>query len=282
MAIEVHSILQSIGLRVRTLRNQKDWTGKTLADQSGVSQRFLADVETGRANISIAKLAAIANGLEVPITTLFGDGSPGGATRQAIDELLDGRQHEELLQAHRTLAMTLGAKKQTPIALLGLRGAGKSTVGPQLAQRLERQFVELDEHIEVAAGLALSEIFAVHGEGYYRRLETQCLQSLIEQEATTVIALSGGVVHNGDAFELVQRRCTSVWLKATPDDHMQRVLDQGDSRPMAHRDNAMAELRTLLATREPLYEQSHFTIDTTVTNPTNAVETLCAALSGRG
>ena len=282
MSIEIQSLLHSVGQRVRRFRNEKDWTGKTLADQSGVSQRFLADVETGRANISIAKLAAIANGLGVPMVALLGDEPLGGSTRRDIDELLKGRHPEELQQAYRALAITLGAKKMAPVALLGLRGAGKSTVGPLLGQALERPFVELDEHIEAAAGLALSEIFAVHGEDYYRRLETQCLRSLIEQETETVIALSGGVVHNSEAFEQVQRHCTSVWLKATPDDHMQRVLEQGDSRPMAHRENAMAELRALLATREPLYEQSHITVDTTRTNPANAVEMLCSTLIGPG
>jgi len=274
MAVDMNQMLSVIGRRIRASRTERGWSGKELASRSGVSQRFLAEVEAGRANISLRKLAALSQAMELDLRALMAEDGAITPARLAIDDMLAGRSGEELAQAHRVLADVLGAKGSSPVALLGLRGAGKSTVGPLLAARLKRPFVELDEHIEQAAGLALSEIFAVHGESYYRRLETRCLQTMLEDRRGAVIALSGGVVHNMDAFELVQRHCTSVWLKAAPGDHMQRVLDQGDSRPMADRDNAMAELRALLDTREPLYRQSHITVDTGRSSVPVVVDTL--------
>ncbi len=281
MAVAMDQMLATIGRRVREKRNEKGWTAKELAARSGVSQRFLADVEAGRANISLRKLGAIASALGVELTHVLVE-EVVSPERALIDELLAGRPGEELAIAHRVLRETLGPKQGSLVALLGLRGAGKSTVGPLLATRLGRSFVELDEHIEQAAGLALSEIFAVHGEAYYRRLETTCFGDLLASHPGTVVALSGGVVLNREAFGLVQRHCTSVWLKATPGDHMQRVLDQGDSRPMADRNNAMAELRALLDAREPLYRQSHVTVDTSRMSVPGVVDSLAFQLRSMG
>ena len=148
------------------------------------------------------------------------------------------------------------------LPLLGLRGAGKSTLGLRAAQALDVPFVELDTRIEEAAGLSLAEIFSLHGEAYYRRLEGQCIVELISAGNACVVALSGGIVHNEDAFNLMRQHATTIWLKAAPKDHMDRVLAQGDRRPMAQSRDAMAELRTILATREPLYRQADVTVDT--------------------
>ncbi len=148
------------------------------------------------------------------------------------------------------------------MALLGIRGAGKSTVGPRLAEALELPFVELDERIEAAAGLSLADLFAIHGEPYYRRLEARCVTRLLAEREACVLALPGGIVGNEEAWELVLRGSLCAWLKASPEDHMARVLAQGDRRPMADRTDAMAELRSLIAARESLYRQADVIVET--------------------
>jgi len=148
------------------------------------------------------------------------------------------------------------------IALVGLRGSGKSTVGPLLAAHFGMDFVELDRRVESEAGLSLREIFELHGEAYYRRLESQCVSALLEANQRVVVALSGGIVSNTEAYRQLLRACTTIWLKALPEDHMQRVVDQGDHRPMEDRDNAMSELRAILAARSSLYSQADIQLDT--------------------
>lgn len=245
------TVLARIAARVRALRRERDLTARALAERADLSVRFVAQLEAGEANIAIGRLAAVADALAVPL--------------------------DELVREERAARV---------IALLGLRGAGKSTVGPRLARALSVPFVELDAAIEKKAGLDLGTIFTLHGEGYYRRLEVECLAERIDAGAPCVMALSGGIVHNAEAFELVRRHCRTVWLKADPEHHMQRVLDVGDRRPVEGRANAMAELRTLLATREPLYRQADVAIDTSRRTVAQVVDdlahTLTPALPGAG
>jgi len=223
---ESESIVRRVGARVRARRHALGITAADLAERAGLSSRFVSQLEGGSANIAIGRLASVALALEVSVTSLV-EAEPSGI-----------------------------------VALLGLRGAGKTTLGRRLAKAQDLPFVELDERIEEAAGLSLSEIFVLHGEDYYRRLEVDCLRSLLEGEEAVVLALSGGIVQNSAAYALVRSSCTTVWLKASPEDHMGRVLAQGDQRPMANRDNAMGELRSILAAREPLYAQADAVIDT--------------------
>ena len=239
------ALLHRLAGRVRALRHERGLTVRAVAERADLSPRFVAQLEAGDANIAIGRLAAVADALTVPLAELVADAEPHAV-----------------------------------IGLLGLRGAGKSTVGPRLARALAIPFVELDAAIEEKAGLDLSTIFTLHGELYYRRLETECLAERVEAARPCVIALSGGIVRNADAWTLVRRHCRTVWLKANPEDHMQRVLDVGDRRPIEGRKNAMAELRTLLASREPHYREAELAIDTSRRTVSQVVGELEVALGG--
>lgn len=238
-------IKERVGRRVRARRSERNLTRQELADGASLSLRFVAQLEKGDANISIEKLERVAHALHVPI------------------EQLVAEEH-----------------RREVIALLGLRGAGKSTLGQRAAQEMDLPFVELDARIEEAAGLSLNEVFSLHGEAYYRRLEGQCVADLIATGGACVVALSGGIVHNGAAFDLVRQHTTTVWLKADPEDHMGRVLAQGDRRPMAQSRDAMAELRGILATREPLYQQADVTVDTSTQSEAKTLALLTDQLRG--
>jgi XRE family aerobic/anaerobic benzoate catabolism transcriptional regulator len=222
-------LLRMLGRRSRELRVERGLTLRALAGRSGLSQRFLVQVEAGAGNISVRRLGDLARAL--------------GTTPAAL--------------------LTLPAAEGRPVvALLGLRGAGKSTIGRRLARRLRLPFVELDRRVEEASGLALGEVFALHGEEYYRRLERQALARLLDAGRPLVLATGGGLVTAPETYGLLRRGALTVWLKADPEDHWNRVVQQGDRRPMADHPQAMAELRRLLAVREPLYAEANHAIDT--------------------
>ena len=238
-------ILRSLGQRARARRLEAGWTLREVAERSGVSPRFLVQLESGRGNISVRRLADVADAL--------------GTTPAA------------LLAAER-------ARAHDVVALLGLRGAGKTTVGRRLARRRRVPFVELDQRIEQAADLSLAEVFTLHGEDYYRRLEREVLEQVLHERRPIVLATGGGLVTSADTFALLRRSTTTIWLRARPEDHWNRVVRQGDRRPMADHPQAMADLRTLLAQREPLYAAAALTIDTTHLSTPKVVEAIEAAL----
>ena len=239
------ALLAGIGAAVRALREARRWTQRALADASGLSPRYLAQLEAGQANVSVERLADLAEALEVELTSLF-DSQPGPSP--------------------------------TVVALLGVRGAGKSTVGRKLATRLSVPFIELDQLIERAAGLKLAEIFELHGEAYYRRLAREVLQSL-HLPAGAVLATGGSLVNDRETYRLLRRRATTVWLRARPEDHWNRVIQQGDRRPMAQHPEALAELRALMSARSRLYAEADHTIDTTALTVDDAVALVAASLS---
>lgn len=224
------SYLGAVGAAVRAQRERRGWSRRQLAEHSGVSERFLAQLELGDGNISLRRFAEVAHSL--------------GTTPSAL------------------LATADAPSDARPIALLGVRGAGKSTVGEALAKKLDVPFVELDQRIEEAAGLPLSEVFGVHGEAYYRRLEREVLAQLLADRAMLVLATGGSIVNDPTNYAMLRARCCTIWLRATPEDHWNRVVAQGDQRPMRENPHAFAELRALLAAREKLYARAEHTIDT--------------------
>jgi XRE family aerobic/anaerobic benzoate catabolism transcriptional regulator len=244
----VDDLLQALGARVRQLRNERGVSLRVLAGESGVSERFLSDLEAGRGNISVRRLGQVAGAL----------GRSAGAL----------------------LAEAEGQRKGRPlrVSLLGLRGAGKSTVGPRLASRLQLPFFELDGLVEARAGLSLSEIFALHGEDYYRRLELDVLRAFLAERTSFVLATGGGIVAHAEAYRVLAAQTETVWLAADPDDHWNRVVSQGDVRPMAANPGARAELRRLLRDREPLYRRAKIRVDTTRLGIAGSVDAVERAL----
>jgi len=270
------SLAERVGGRVRWRRQQRGDTVKTMANRSGLSARFLADVEAGRANISVARLDDVAAALEVPITSLLRPAA--GGPRQTLESLLSRCTEEEIRKLLPLVEVALGRRTPRVIALLGVRGAGKSTVGPPLAKSLGVPFVELAERIEAQAGMALGDIFTLHGEAFYRGLELQCLSELVAVGTACVAALPGGIVGSEPAARLIRTGCTSVWLRASADDYWDRVFSQGDTRPMDGRADPKADLRALVRVRAPLYEAADLVIDTSGVPPRTVVARTLAAL----
>ena len=223
--------LARLGERVRGWRAEHGITRKALALRSGVSERYLAQLETGQGNVSILLLRRIAHAMELPVEVLV-------------------REHE-------------GEARRNRIALVGLRGAGKSTLGSKLAQSLEVPFIELDREVEREAGASLGEVFSMYGEEAYRRFERKALARVLKDQPRAVIATGGSLVNDPETYALLRDHCRCVWLKASPEEHMQRVIAQGDLRPFRGRTAALEELRTLLADRDSLYARADDTLDTT-------------------
>jgi XRE family transcriptional regulator, aerobic/anaerobic benzoate catabolism transcriptional regulator len=234
------AFLQALGQRVRLLRTQRGMTRRILAAQSGVSERYISAVEAGTGNGSILLLRALAAALNVGLRDLL-----EGNTQPAASSIARAHDHRDR------------------IALIGLRGAGKSTLGSLLADCLGIPFLELDQEVEKEAGLNLAEIMELHGQAGFRRLERSVLDRLIATHARAVIAAGGGIVAERGTFERLLADCLTVWIKASPEEHMQRVIDQGDLRPMRDNRRSMADLRAILASREALYAQADVQVETT-------------------
>jgi XRE family aerobic/anaerobic benzoate catabolism transcriptional regulator len=228
-------LLTTVGGRVRALREKKGLSRRQLSGSCGVSERFLAQLESGKGNISLGRFADVAAALSTTPAELLVGATPTTSP--------DG-----------------------VVALLGLRGAGKSTIGSALAKQRGIEFIEVDSRIEETAGLRLSEIFELHGEAYYRRLEREVLTRLLTSGKPSVLATGGSIVNDRDNYSILRERCTTVWLRAKPEDHWNRVIQQGDRRPMAKNPHAFAELRALLTAREPLYSAADHIVDTSGRN----------------
>lgn len=271
-------LLDGMGQAVRRLREERGLSRRALSEKSGVSERFLADLEGGSGNISVGRLAEVARALGTSAGTLLREAE--GASAAPGSALLAGLSRDELHEAERWLRARFGRGEGPMVALVGLRGAGKSTIGRALAAKLSVPFFELDALVEQAAGLSLAGIFSLHGEAYYRRLAREVLTRFLAETDAFVLATGGGLVLDREAWRLLQRRCRTVWLQATPDDHWQRVLAQGDERPSAARPHARDELRALLKVREPLYAQAELSADTSRLGVSGAVRELLQRLQG--
>lgn len=258
--------LQQLGARVRDARTRNGLSRKSLAAKSGVSERYLAQLESGQGNISILLLRQVATALETPLTELLSERDAHPIELTLLVQYLEKLSPKKLLQAKAILSSAFGEQdpleRRNRIALIGLRGAGKSTLGRRLAESLGVPFVELNEEIQREAGVPMSEIFSLYGENAYRRLERRCLERVLERHDRAVISTGGGIVTEAPTYELLRNACFTVWVKASPEEHMQRVTAQGDLRPMQGREEAMADLRRILAERNELYGLADAIIDT--------------------
>jgi len=235
--------LKTLGDSVRQTRTRRGMTRKVLARDSGVSERYLAQIELGKGNTSILVLRRLAQALDVPLNQLLSDGAEPLVEFVHTVEFLRRLPVEQIKQARLFLlqqfsGVDLAVRKQR-IALIGMRGAGKSTLGSMLAQKLEMPFIELDRLIEQESGLPLSLIFDFHGQAGFRRLERRCLEQVLERHSRFVLATGGSLVSEPATFERLLSCCFTIWVKASPEEHMQRVIAQGDMRPMADNREAM-------------------------------------------
>jgi len=266
---EASSTLTELGARIRAWRARRGMTRKQLAEDSGLSERFLADVESGRGNASINSLEATARALNISLIELLQDAPRPALAR--VHGLLSSLDDTQLDHAHQVLSQHFGKGEDKSrgkrVALIGLRGAGKSTLGAQLANARGVPFIELDREIEREAGTSMNEILLLHGQGGYRRYERRALLRIADTYPDGVVMTTGGsIVSERETFDLLQSRFYCVWIKANPEEHMARVVAQGDMRPFdstkgATKD-ALDDLRRILASREALYARADAVIDT--------------------
>jgi XRE family aerobic/anaerobic benzoate catabolism transcriptional regulator len=259
--------LTALGERVRTLRARRGLTRKQTALAADVSERHLANLEYGVGNASILVLQQLAQALQSPLAELLGDQTTMSPEWLLIRELLRGRSEDDLHKARLKLADLFGdhgsgRSRRTHIALIGLRGAGKSTLGRLLADDLGYSFIELSREIETVAGCSINEIHSLYGANAYRRYERRALEETLQIHPEAVIATPGGLVSDATNFNLLLTHCYTVWLQAQPEEHMKRVLAQGDLRPMAGHKQAMDDLKRILQGRTAFYAKADMSFDT--------------------
>ena len=258
--------LRQLGERVREARARRGMTRKILARDSEVSERYLAQLESGHGNISIVLLRQVAQAMGLPLADLVREGPEHPVELALLVQSLARLEPRELAEARNLLAASFGAavesERRHRIALIGLRGAGKSTLGTRLAKKLGVPFIELDREIERISGMTLATLFDLYGQGAYRRYERRALESAIESQDRAVIATGGSLVSEPGTFDLLLASCFTVWLTARPEEHMSRVVAQGDFRPMAENEAAMEDLRKILEGRQVLYSKADATVDT--------------------
>jgi XRE family aerobic/anaerobic benzoate catabolism transcriptional regulator len=278
---ERHPFLVALGERVRTLRSRKGMTRKAVALAAEVSERHLANLEYGTGNASILVLLQVAQALNCSLAELIGDVSTSSPEWLLIRELLQQRNEADLRRARLAILESLGAGggvdkqgRQSRVALIGLRGAGKSTLGRRLAEDLGFPFIELSREIEQFAGCGISEIHNLYGANAYRRYERRALEEAIQIYPEVVIATPGGLVADSANFNLLLTHCTTVWLQADPTDHMGRVAAQGDMRPMAASTEAMEDLKRILEGRAAFYSKADLAFNTSAQGLEDSVERL--------
>ncbi|MBE0615648.1 MAG: helix-turn-helix transcriptional regulator [Burkholderiales bacterium] len=259
------AFLHALGERVRDVRARRGMTRKILARDSGVSERYLAQLESGQGNISVLLLQRIAAALNLSLTEFLQQGPEQSVELALIWQFLQRLPSQKLPLVRSQLLRDFGTAhtdRMKRIALIGLRGAGKSTLGSQLAKELDVPFIELDREVERDAGTSLSEIFLLYGQAGYRRYERRCLENVVRKNERAVIATGGSIVSEPGTYDLLLSSCCTVWLKAQPEEHMARVVAQGDTRPMTGNLEAMEDLHRILRGRNTLYGRADVTIDT--------------------
>jgi XRE family aerobic/anaerobic benzoate catabolism transcriptional regulator len=281
-AEELRLFLARIGERVRTLRSRRGMSRKALARHSCVSERYLAQLEAGKGNFSIVLLRRVADAISVPVAELVDDRPDRSIDHLLVTQFLDRLSPMDLVAARDLLLARFGGathdRRHHRIALIGMRGSGKSTLGRAVGARLGMPFIELDRRIEEQSGMAVSEMFELFGQETFRRNERAALESVLSQNTGFVVATGGSLVTEPATFELLTSSCRTVWIRTSPEEHMRRVIDQGDLRPMANNDRAMDDLVSILSSREPLYAKADLILDTTGETPQQSLRRLLELL----
>lgn len=277
--------LAALGARVREARAKRGMARRILARDSGVSERYLAQLEGGSGNPTVAVLRQIATAVDYPLAQLV-TGEAGAETAPELAPLIARLRAlpPNLLPEARDALNAIGRTGDTPegpspakakrIALIGLRGGGKSTLGRLLAERMDVPFVELNRIVERDYGGSVGEIMALSGQPAFRRLERRALENIVNENKTAIIATGGGIVSESSTFQLLLDRCHTIWIQAQPEEHMSRVIAQGDLRPMAKNEEAMEDLKAILAAREPAYRQADARVDTSGQTIQESLESL--------
>ncbi len=260
----VSGLILRVGERVRKARERKGISRRVLSEMSGVSPRYLAQLEAGEGNISIGLLQRVAIALDHRIDWLTGKDDPWSSDALRVAELFRNANAEVQQQVLRTLDPEPNETQRAHrICLIGLRGAGKSTLGALAGQALDMPFIELNSEIEDQSGMAINEVIALYGQEGYRRLESQAISRVIEVHDSIILAVAGGIVAEPETFNMLLGHFHTIWLRTTPEIHMARVREQGDERPMAGNPEAMAQLRSTLSSREVLYGKALVQLETT-------------------
>ncbi len=273
-------LMARVGERVRQAREQRGIPRRVLSENSGVSPRYLAQLESGEGNISIGLLMRVAAALEVRIDLLVSEEDHWTSDVQQVADMY--RRADPPLQAQVREMLIDGApggRRAQRLCLIGLRGAGKSTLGRMTSEALGVPFVELNREIAELGGMPVGEIMALYGQEGYRKLEADALDRVIARHDRAVLAVGGGIVAEPDTYNRLLAHFHTVWLKALPEEHMERVRAQGDTRPMAGQPEAMAQLRSILKAREVLYERAHAHLDTSGATPEETLERLKALIA---
>ena len=277
------AFIAAVGERVRKARQRKGIARRVLSELSGVSQRYLAQLENGEGNISIGLLYRVAQALDHRVEWLVGEDDPWGSEVARVAELYRGAAGEK---RERVMAILQPGDAERlrgqRICLIGLRGAGKSTLGRGLGAALSLPFVELNRDIEEQSGMPVTDVMALYGQEGYRRLERQALERVVATSDSVVLAVAGGIVSEPETFAFLLRHFHTIWLKAPPDMHMKRVIEQGDERPMAGNPKAMEELTSILTSREALYAKAEAVVDTAGRTPEESGRDLIEAVHRLG
>ena len=273
--------LLSLGKRVRELRNRRGLTRKMMAREADVSERHLAQLETGEGNVSIVLLRRIAAALHVSLADLFAAEMETRHEKVLIQRFLERLPAHRVEDAMSRLLREFGdedAARRKRVALIGLRGAGKSTLGLRLGQDMHIPFIELDREIEKDTGMPLGEIFSLYGQTGYRAIERRSLERVLHEQERAILSVGGGVVSEKKTYDYLLSNCYTVWIKARPEEHMARVIAQGDLRPIAGGNQAMDDLHRILEAREPLYRKADLYLDTSGNSVEESFAKLKAAL----
>jgi XRE family aerobic/anaerobic benzoate catabolism transcriptional regulator len=270
-----------LGTRVRELRNRRGMTRKMVAHEADVSERHLAQLEVGEGNVSIVLLRRIAGALSVSLPELFTPEVEEPVEKRLIHRFLDRLPAHRLEEVVYRLARDFGPEEKVRrmrVVLIGVRGAGKSTLGSRLSAETGIPFIELDREIEKDTGIPLEEIFSLYGQSGYRAIERRTLERVIREHDRAIFSVGGGVVSEKETYGYLLSNCCTVWIKAQPEEHMSRVMAQGDFRVMAGSDQAMEDLRRILEAREPLYRKADIYLDTSGSSVNESFAKLKAAL----